>query len=197
MKLRLTSPIMWIVMGISLLAIQSCGKRTQVIKMFYSYDSPKVYFTYQQGVNMNLLNPNQQELTLYTGKFKIPMDSILRLINVPKGEIESATLTKFKMVMTDPKDSTFDWVSYAHIVGSVDSTFASPVYLTSLDKIDLINKTIDFIPGRSYLPIDSILSKDNSFYLRFLITPSTPVPSYPMKMYLNYEINLFIRPLPD
>jgi len=59
MKLRLSSPILWIVMGISLLALQSCGKRTEVITMFYSYDAPKVYFTYQQGVNRNLLNLNQ------------------------------------------------------------------------------------------------------------------------------------------
>ena len=196
MKLRLSSPILWIVMGISLLALQSCGKRTEVITMFYSYDAPKVYFTYQQGVNRNFLSPTQQELTIYTGKFKIPMDSILRLINVPKGEIETATLTKFKMVMTDPKDSTFDWVSYAHIVGSSDSTFASPHNLTSYYNNDLTNKTIDFLPGRGSSPIDSILSKDNSFYLRLLFTPSTPVPTSPMKMYLNYEVNLVIRPLP-
>ena len=195
MKLRLSSPILWIVMGISLLALQSCGKRTEVITMFYSYDAPKVYFTYQQGVNRNLLNLNQQELTIYTGKFKIPLDSILRLINVPKGEIETATLTKFTMVMTDPKDSTFDWVSYAHIVGSVDSTFASPFNLTSADNINLINKTIDFLPNRNYSPITSILS-NNSYYLRFLLTPSSPIPTSPMKMYLTYEVNLVIRPLP-
>ena len=196
MKLRLSSPLMWIVMGISLLALQSCGKRTVVISMFYSYDAPKVYFTYQQGVNMNPLNLTQQELTIYTGKFKIPFDSILRLINVPKGEIETATLTKFTMVMTDPKDSTFDWVSSAHVVGSVDSTFASPFNLTSSDNIDLTNKTIDFLPSHAYRIITSILSKDNSCYLRLLLTPSTPVPPSPMKMYLNYEVNLVIRPLP-
>ena len=196
MKLRLLYPVLWFVMGISFLALQSCGKRTQVITLFYTYDAPKVYFTYQQGVNMNLLSLNQQELTLYTGKFKIPLDSIMRLMVYPKGEIETATLTKFTMVMTDPKDSTFDWVSSAHIVGSVDSTFASPSNLTSFDNIDLTNKTIDFLPNRDYAPITSILSQNN-YYLRFLVTPSATVPTSPMKMYLNYEVNLVIRPLPD
>ena len=198
MKLRLSYLILGIVMGISLLALQSCEKRTQVvvITLYYTYDAPKVYFTYQQGVDLKLLNLNQQELTLYTGKFTIPLDSILSMMIYHNGEIESATLTKFTMVMTDPKDSTFDWVSSSHVVGSVDSTFNSPFNLTSSDNINLTNKTIDFLPNRNYAPLSSILSKDNSYYLRVLFTPRTTIPASTMKMYLTYEINLVIRPLP-
>jgi hypothetical protein len=131
-----------------------------------------------------------EEVTLYSGEIKIPLDSILSSNHI-NGEIKSATIIKMSMVITDPPDSTFDWLSFVRIIGCADSTFVPSTTLASQGIIDPKEKTIHF----GYRDLTPVLLKE-SYFMKLLVTPTVKVPSSSMRMYLNTKIALWVRPLP-
>jgi len=186
MKIRSKrSLLLFAAMGISLLTFFSCEKRTQVISYYFEYTVPNIYFNYPSN------SSGLEEVTLYTGKIKIPLDSILSSNHI-NGEIKSATIIKMSMVITDPPDSTFDWLSLVRIIGCADSTFVPSTNLVSQGIIDPKEKTIHF---SSYIDLTPVLVKE-SCYIKLFATPTVKVPSSSVRMYLSTKIALAIRPLP-
>ena len=179
------SLLLFAAMGIFLLAFCSCGKRTQVISYYFEYSVPSIYFNYPSNKS------GLEEVTLYSGKIKIPLDSILSSNHI-NGEIKSATIIKMSMAITDPPDSTFDWLSLVRITGCADSTFVPSTDLVSAGIIDPKEKTIHF---SSYIDLTPVLLKEG-FFIKLLVTPTVKVPSSSIRMYLNTKIALFVRPLP-
>ena len=186
MKIRsLVSLLLLAAMGLSLLAFYSCGKRTQVISYYFEYSVPNIYFNYPSNKS------GLEEVTLYSGEIKIPLDSILSSNHI-NGEIKSATIINMSMVITDPPDSTFYWLSLVRITGCADSTLVPSTDLVSAGIIDPKEKTIHF---SSYIDLTPVLLKEG-FFIKLLVTPTVKVPSSSMRMYLSTKIALAIRPLP-
>ena len=180
------SILLFAAMGIFLLAFCSCGKRTQVISYYFEYTVPNIYFNYPSN------RSGLEEVTLYSGGIKIPLDSLLSSNHFYHGEIESAKIIKMSMVITDPPDSTFDWLSLVRIIGCADSTFVPSTDLVSAGIIDPKEKTIHF---SSYIDLTPVLLKEG-FFIKLLVTPTGKVPSSSMRMYLSSKIALVVRPLP-
>jgi hypothetical protein len=166
--------------------ITSCSKTKQLAAFDVVYNFPKVYFSYTAK---DLKLP---EVTLYTGKLSINLDSILSANQIPSGFIASAFLSRLAMVITAPHGATFNWLASVRMIGSADSTFQQPIDLGSATGIDPNATTIDLV--RNQVDIKPILFK-NSFYIKILATPSGQIPSSSINMYLDSQIKLHIEPL--
>jgi|GEM_PF-2174488 hypothetical protein len=173
---------------LSIFFLQSCGKRTQVVTFFFFYNQPNTVINYSPII------PGSTEVTIYTGKFKIPLDSLLRTKNCSHGKIEQALLKKLAIVMTGPTDSTLNWISSARIIACSDSSFTQPFPCTSYSRIDLKNKTID-LEGGGYYDLTSLIQNE-SYFLKVLATPNGKVSPYPVKLYLSSMVQLMVEPLP-
>ena len=187
MKIRF-SPLMFLctVLALPFLTFTSCSKAKQLAAFDVIYTFPKVYFSYA---------PKDQklpEITLYTGKLSINMDSILSANHIPSGIIASAYLSRLAMVITAPPEATFNWLESVRMIGSVDSTFVQPTNLGSATGIDPAAKSIDLALEK--VDIKPILFK-NSYYLRILATPSGQIPASSISMYLDSQVKLHIEPL--
>jgi len=166
--------------------ITSCSKAKQLSAFDVVYTLPKVYFSY------TVKNLKLPEVTIYTGKLSINLDSILNANNFPSGIIASAYLSRIAMVITAPPEATFNWLESVRMVGSVDSTFQQPTDLGSATGIDPKAKSIDLALNK--VDIKPILFK-NSYYLKILATPSGQIPTSSINMYLDSQIKLHIEPL--
>jgi hypothetical protein len=165
----------------------SCSKAKQLAAFDVTYTFPKVYFSYSATYEKKF-----PEVTLYTGKFSINLDSILSANHIPSGIIASAYLSRLAMVITAPPGATFNWLKSVRMQGSVDSTFQNPTNLGSATSIDPTATTIDLALEK--VDIKPLLF-NNSYYLRILVTPSGQVPSSSINMYLDSQIKLHIEPL--
>jgi hypothetical protein len=166
--------------------ITSCSKAKQLSAFDVVYTLPKVYFSY------TVKSLKLPEVTIYTGKLSINLDSILSANNFPSGVIASAYLSRLAMVITAPPGATFNWLKSVRMVGSADSTFLHPTDLGSDTLIDPNATTIDL--ALKNVDIKPILFKNN-FYLKILATPSGQIPASSINMYLDSQIKLHIEPL--
>jgi len=164
----------------------SCSKAKQLAAFDVVYDFPKVYFSY------TVKNLKLPEVTIYTGKLSINLDSILSANHIPSGIITSAYLSRLAMVITAPPGATFNWLKSVRMVGSADSTFLHPTDLGSDTLIDPNATTINLALNK--VDIKPILFK-NSYYMRILATPSGQIPASSINMYLDSQIKLHIEPL--
>ena len=165
----------------------SCSKAKELAAFDVTYTFPKVYFSYTARDQMKL-----PEVTLYTGKLAINLDSILSANHIPSGIIASAALSRMAMVITAPPGATFNWLESVRMIGSADSTFLNPTNLGSYTVTDPNVTTIDLALEK--VDIKPILFK-NSYYLRILATPSGQIPASSINMYLDSQIKLHIEPL--
>jgi hypothetical protein len=173
-------------LALPLFTVNSCTTAKQLSAFDVMYSFPKVYFSY--GVKYQKL----PEVTLYTGKLSIDMDSILTANHVPSGIIASAYLSKLAMVITAPPGATFNWLEAVRMIGSVDSTFQQTTELGSAVGINPDATTVELVLNK--VDIKPILFK-NSYYLKILATPSGQVPSASVNMYLDSQVRLHIEPL--
>ena len=164
----------------------SCSKAKQLAAFDIVYIFPRVYFNYASK------DQKLPEITLYTGKVTINLDSILSANHTPNGVITSAYLSRLAMVITAPPEATFNWLESVRMVGSIDSTFQQPTDLGSATGIDPNAKSIDLALNK--VDIKPILFK-NSYYLKILATPSGQIPTSSINMYLDSQIKLHIEPL--
>jgi hypothetical protein len=168
------------------LTITSCKKASQLAAFDVIYTFPKVYFSYGPK------NLKIQEVTVYTGKLTINMDSILSANHIPSGVIGSAYLTRLAIVITAPPEATFNWLASVRMVGCADSTFQQSTELGTATGIDPLATRIDL--ALKEVDIRPILFK-NSYYVRVLATPSGQLPASSMNMYLDSQIKIRIEPL--
>ena len=168
------------------LIITSCNKAKQLAAFDVLYTFPKVYFNYGPK------NKKIPEVTLYTGKLAINLDSILNAIYIPSGIIASAYLSRVAMIITAPQEATFSWLKSVRMVGSADSTFQQITDLGSDTAVDPCAKTINLILNK--VDIKPILFK-NSYNLKILATPSGQAPPSSISMYLDSQVKLHIEPL--
>ena len=175
-----------VVLVLPVFTFTSCSKAKQLAAFDVTYTFPKVYFNYA------VKNQRLPELTLYTGKLAINLDSILSANHIPSGIIASAYLSRLAMVITAPPGATFNWLSSVRMIGSVDSTFLNPTNLGSATGIDPNATTIDLALEK--VDTKPILFK-NSYYLKILATPSGQIPASSINMYLDSQIKLHIEPL--
>lgn len=167
--------------------LTSCSKAKELAAFDVTYNFPKVSFSY--SVTKLKVLP---EVTLYTGKLSINMDSILSANHVPSGIIGSAHLSKLSMVITAPPGATFNWLASVRMIGSADSTFQQPTSLGSATNIPPTATSIDL--ALEDVDIKPILFK-NSYWLRILATPSGTLPGSSISMYLDSQIKIHIEPL--
>ncbi len=170
----------------SFIVITSCSKTKQLAAFDVTYNFPKVYFSYTAKVQ------DLPEVTLYTGKLSINLDSILSANHIPSGIIASAYLSRLNMVITAPPGATFNWLESVRMIGSADSTFQQTTNLGSAQNIPSTATTIELVLEK--VDIKPILFK-NSYYLKILATPSGQIPSSSINMYLDSQIKLHIEPL--
>jgi hypothetical protein len=178
--------ILCAVVIIPFFTLTSCSKAKQLTAFDVTYTFPKVYFSYA------VKDLDLPEITLYTGKLSVNLDSILRANQIPNGVISSAYLSRLAMVITAPPGATFNWLASVRMIGSADSTFQQPTNLGSATGIDPNATTIDLALEK--VDIKPILFK-NSYYLKILAIPSGQIPSSSINMYLDSQIKLHIEPL--
>jgi hypothetical protein len=166
--------------------MESCSTAKQLAAFDVVYAFPKVYFSYSPS------SKKTSEITLYTAKLTVDMDSILSANHVPSGFISSAYLSKVSMNITAPPEATFNWLQAIRLIGCIDSTFHQPTDLGSAINIDPNAKTVDLTLNK--VDIKPLFFK-NSYYVRILATPSGQVPASSISMYLASEIKLHIEPL--
>lgn len=164
----------------------SCSSAKHLAAFDVTYTFPKVYFSYGKK------SQKLPEVTLYTGKLSVNMDSILSANHIPSGVFTSAYLSRLAMVITAPPAATFKWLKSVRMVGCVDSTFQQVTELGSDTAVNPLATRIDLALNK--IDIKPIFFK-NSYYLRILATPSGQLPDSTMNIYLDSQIKLHIEPL--
>jgi hypothetical protein len=164
----------------------SCSSAKHLAAFDVIYTFPKVYFSYGKK------SEKLPEVTLYTGKLSVNMDSILSASHIPSGIIASAFLSRMAMVITAPPQATFKWLKSVRIIGCIDSTFQQTTELAYDTAVNPNATRIDLALNKT--DIKPIFFK-NSYYLRILATPSGQLPDSTMSLYLDSQIKLHIEPL--
>ena len=164
----------------------SCSTTKSLAAFDVNYTFPKVYFSYSGKAG------KLPEVTLYTGKLTINLDSILIANHIPSGFIGSAYLSKMSMVITAPPEATFNWLESVRMIGCTDSTFQTTTAFGSATGINPAAKSIDMVLDK--VDLKPILFK-NSYWLRILATPSGQIPASTISMYMESAIKLHIEPL--
>ena len=167
--------------------VSSCSTAKSLAAFDVNYTFPKVYFSY------SVTNQKLPEVTLYTGKLTINLDSILSANHIPSGLIGSAYLSKLSMVITAPPEATFNWLASVRIIGSRDSTFQTSTAFGSATGIDPTAKSIDLVLDK--VDLKPILNNQHSYWIKILATPSGQLPASSVSMYLESAIKLHIEPL--
>jgi hypothetical protein len=175
-----------ILVGFFLVNLLSCSKTKELAAFDVTCNLPKIYFNYPPA------GLKATEVTLYSGKIKIPLDSILSANHIPSGIIGSAYLSKMAMIITNPPEATFNWLDSVRMLGSLDSTFLQPSELGSATGIDPNAKTVNLTMNN--VDLRPLIYRD-TYYLRILVTPSGLVPASAVNMYLDSQIKLHIEPL--
>jgi hypothetical protein len=174
------------VLAFSAIGFHSCSKAKDLTAFDVTCNLPKIYLNYPPRGNP------RSEVTLYTGKVKIPLDSLLTANHIPSGVIASAYLSRLAMVITNPPEATFNWLTAIRIIGSADSTFQQVTQIGSATGIDPGARTIEMTLDK--VDLKPIIRTD-TYFLRVLATLSGQVPASTVSMYIDSQVKLHIEPL--
>ena len=176
----------FILLGISLINLSSCEKVKDLAASDVTLNLPQQHFTFS-GSSMK----SGDEVVLYSNFVEVNLDSILNAEGISSGSLTATTFTTLSITMEQPVDSTFHWMSSMRAVVSDNENFSPEHEVGNAVNNDPLSKTLTVTLNNTN--ITQYLTQP-SFWLRLYCTPTGPMPSYSIGMFMDGSVKLRITP---